>query len=114
MSIHEIVWSEDRIKHIARHSVSPEEVEEVYFSRSLLLKATPQGASPIYYMLWTNPFRTVLVLRNHSVSRREKIPRHRTSNDRLKKNPDTDNRKYNEYYPENRLYSETCRVLGYP
>ncbi|WP_089724312.1 BrnT family toxin [Candidatus Thiosymbion oneisti] len=51
MSIHEIVWSEDRIEHIARHNVSPEEVEEVYFSRSLLLRAKSQGENPVYYVL---------------------------------------------------------------
>jgi uncharacterized protein len=51
MNIYEIIWPKDRIEHIARHSVSPEEFEEVCFSRSLVLKAKSQGANPVYYVL---------------------------------------------------------------
>jgi hypothetical protein len=31
MKIHELIWPEDRVAHIARHAVTPEEVEEVCF-----------------------------------------------------------------------------------
>ena len=51
MNIYEIIWPEERIEHIARHNVSPEEVEEVCFSRSLVLRAKQQGANPVYYVL---------------------------------------------------------------
>jgi len=51
MAIHEIIWSEDRIEHIARHNISPKEVEEVCFGHPLLLKAKSQGINPVYYVL---------------------------------------------------------------
>lgn len=51
MRIHELLWSEDRIEHIDRHNITPEEVEEVCFSRSLILRAKSRGENPIYYVL---------------------------------------------------------------
>ena len=39
MVISELLWSEDRIAHIARHRVQPEEVEDVCFGPSLVLRA---------------------------------------------------------------------------
>ena len=35
MTLHELIWPEDRVDHIARHGVNPEEVEEVCFGRPL-------------------------------------------------------------------------------
>ena len=51
MKIHELIWPEDRIEHIARHGVRPEEVEEVCFGRSLVLRAKAEGENPVYYVL---------------------------------------------------------------
>jgi uncharacterized protein len=51
MRIHELLWPSDRIDHIARHSVTPDEVEEVCFGQSLVLRAKSQGENPVYYVL---------------------------------------------------------------
>ena len=51
MKIHEFVWPEDRIDHIARHGVSPNEVEEVCFGRPFVQRARSEGANPVYYVL---------------------------------------------------------------
>jgi len=51
MTIHEFLWPEDRIDHIARHGVVPEEVEEVCFGRALVLKAKTEGDNPVYHVL---------------------------------------------------------------
>ena len=50
MRIHEFVWPQDRIDHIARHGVTPEEVEQVCFGRCLLQRAKSQGENPVYYV----------------------------------------------------------------
>ena len=51
MRINELLWPRDRIEHIARHSVTPDEVEEVCFGQSLVLRAKSQGENPVYYVL---------------------------------------------------------------
>jgi hypothetical protein len=51
MKIRELIWPEDRIDHIARHGVSPEEIEDVCFGRSLVQRAKSGGKNPIYYVL---------------------------------------------------------------
>ena len=51
MRIHEFVWPEDRIDHIARHDVTPEEVEEACFRRPLVQRAKSEGENPVYYVL---------------------------------------------------------------
>lgn len=51
MLIRQFIWPEDRIDHIARHGVTPEEVEEVCFGRSLVQRAKSQGDNPLYYVL---------------------------------------------------------------
>ena len=51
MKIQELIWPEERVEHIARHDVTPEEVEEVCFSRSLILRAKSEGDNPVYYAL---------------------------------------------------------------
>lgn len=43
MEASEFVWSEDRIAHIGRYSVEPEEFEEVCFGKALVLQAKSQG-----------------------------------------------------------------------
>ncbi len=51
MRIHEFVWPEDRIEHIARHGVTPEEVEEACFGHALVQRAKSQGENPVFYVL---------------------------------------------------------------
>jgi len=51
MRIHEIIWPEDRIDHIARHGVTPEEVEEVCFGQPFVQRAKAEGKHPVYYAL---------------------------------------------------------------
>lgn len=45
------IWPEDRIDHVAGHGITPEEVEEVCFTRPLVLRAKAEGPSPVYYCL---------------------------------------------------------------
>jgi hypothetical protein len=51
MLVHEFVWPQDRIDHIARHAVTPEEVEDVCFGDPLVQRAKSEGENPVYYML---------------------------------------------------------------
>ena len=51
MKIHEFVWPQDRIDHIDRHGVTPEEVEQMCFGRPLVQRAKSQGENPVYYIL---------------------------------------------------------------
>ena len=51
MRIHEFIWPEDRVDHIARHGVQPEEVEEVCFGRALIQRTKSSGKNPVYYVL---------------------------------------------------------------
>jgi hypothetical protein len=51
MKIRQIIWPEDRIEHIARHNVNPEEVEEVCFGQALVQQAKSEGENPVYYFL---------------------------------------------------------------
>ena len=51
MKIHELIWPDDRVDHIAQHGVEPEEVEEICFGRSLVLRAKSLGENPAYYVL---------------------------------------------------------------
>lgn len=51
MRIHEFVWREDRIDHIARHGVTPAEVEEACFGKALIQRAKSEGENPVYYVL---------------------------------------------------------------
>jgi uncharacterized DUF497 family protein len=51
VTIQGFVWPQDRIDHIARHGVTPEEVEQVCLGRPLVQRAKSQGQHPIYYIL---------------------------------------------------------------
>ena len=51
MQIGEFLWPEDRVAHIARHGVTPDEVEEVCFGRAFVQRAKSQGSHPVYYVL---------------------------------------------------------------
>jgi uncharacterized protein len=51
MHIHRFIWPVERIEHIARHGVKPEEVEEVCFGKALVQRAKSEGENPVYYVL---------------------------------------------------------------
>ncbi|SFR18463.1 BrnT family toxin [Desulfoscipio geothermicus] len=53
MEISQFIWNEDIIEHIAKHDVTPEEVEEVCFGRPLIIKnkQATKGINPTYYAL---------------------------------------------------------------
>lgn len=51
MSIHTLLWPAERVEHIAGHGVIPEEVEDVCFGKSLVLRAKSAGQNPVYYVL---------------------------------------------------------------
>jgi uncharacterized DUF497 family protein len=51
MRITGFIWPQDRIDHIARHGVEPEEVEEACFGRALVQRAKSHGENPVYYIL---------------------------------------------------------------
>lgn len=51
MNIHELIWPESQIDHIARHGITPDELEEVCFGRSLAQKVQSEGKNPVYYVL---------------------------------------------------------------
>ena len=51
MIINHIIWTQDRIEHIALHEVRIEEVEEICFGNSLVLRGKSEGQNPVYYVL---------------------------------------------------------------
>lgn len=51
MKINEFIWPGDRIEHIARHGVTPEEFEEACFGNAFVQRAKSKGKNPVYYVL---------------------------------------------------------------
>jgi uncharacterized DUF497 family protein len=51
VAISEVLWPEDRVDHIARHGVTPEEFEQVCFGLPFVLRAKATGQNPVYYLL---------------------------------------------------------------
>jgi uncharacterized DUF497 family protein len=51
MQIREFVWPQDRIDHIDRHGVTPEEVEAACFGHPLVQRAKTEGDNPVCYVL---------------------------------------------------------------
>ena len=51
MRVSELVWPEDRIEHISRHQVFPQEVEEVCFGKPLVLRTKGYGPNPVFFVL---------------------------------------------------------------
>ena len=51
MRIDELLWPRERVEHIARHGVTPEEVEQSCFGKPLVLRAKSYGENPVYYVL---------------------------------------------------------------
>lgn len=61
MKIRELVWPVDRVDHIARHGVTPQDVEEVCFGQPFVRRGKSQGENPVYYVLGrTNSGRALL------------------------------------------------------
>jgi len=50
MRIDRFVWPQNRIDHIARRAVTPEEFEQVCFGRCLVQRAKSEGENPVYYV----------------------------------------------------------------
>jgi hypothetical protein len=50
MGIDRFIWPLERIEHIARHGVTPREVEEACFGKALVKKAKADGHNPLYYV----------------------------------------------------------------
>ena len=51
MRIHEFIWPGERIDHIARHGVTPEEVEDVCFGKPWVRRTRSGGENPVYHVL---------------------------------------------------------------
>lgn len=51
MRIRRLVWPEERIEHIARHGVTPDEVEEACFGNPWVRRGKSEGDNPVYYVL---------------------------------------------------------------
>jgi uncharacterized DUF497 family protein len=51
VEVSEFVWSQDRIEHVGRHSIEPDEFEQVCFGNALVLRAKSEGKNPVYYVL---------------------------------------------------------------
>jgi len=48
MRIDEFIWPEERVDHIARHGVTPEEFEQACTGICLIDKAPSKGENPVY------------------------------------------------------------------
>ena len=51
MKVHQIIWPEDRVDHIARHGVNPDEFEQACFVDPLVYRPKSDGPNPVYYVL---------------------------------------------------------------
>ena len=51
MTINEFIWPQDRIEHIGKHGVEPNEVEEVCFGQAFVQRAKSKGSNPVFYVL---------------------------------------------------------------
>ena len=51
MQVFQFLWPNDRIEHVGRHGVRPEEFEEACFGSPLVLRAKSRGDNPVYYVL---------------------------------------------------------------
>ena len=51
MKIRELIWPDTRVDHIARHGVTPEEVEEACFGQALVQRGRSGGGNPVYHVL---------------------------------------------------------------
>lgn len=81
MKIHELIWPDDRINHIARHGVEPEEVEEVCSSRSLVQRAKALRYEPGVLRLGTDRDWSLPVLPRATIPRRQRLSGHSKTHD---------------------------------
>lgn len=51
MRIYELLWPPERIEHIAKHNVTPDEVREICQGKPFVQRAKAQGKNPVYYVL---------------------------------------------------------------
>ena len=51
MEIDQLIWPGDRVEHVEKHGVRPEEVAEVCFGHALVQRAKSEGRNPVYYVL---------------------------------------------------------------
>lgn len=51
MRISRLLWPRERIDHVARHGVAPDEVEQVCFGRPWVRRGRTKGLNPVYYVL---------------------------------------------------------------
>jgi len=51
MQIHTILWPDDRVEHVARHNITPDEFDEVSFGGALVLRTKAEGKHPVYNVL---------------------------------------------------------------
>lgn len=68
MKIHQLIWPEDRVEHVALHGIEPEEVEEVCFGQALLLRAKSKEKNPCLLCSGPDSGGTVSVLCGDSIS----------------------------------------------
>jgi hypothetical protein len=68
VQIREFVWPKDRVDHISRHGILPDEVEEVCFGEAFVQRAKSSGANPVYYVLGETSVGRHLILSGHTVS----------------------------------------------
>ena len=85
MRIDELLWPRERVEHIARHGVSPEEFEQVCFSKPLVLRARSFGEKPGLLSSWPNRRGALLVCCRHPVPGRKGLPGHCQIHDRKRK-----------------------------
>jgi len=46
-----LIWPDDRVEHIARHGIEPEEADDVCFGISLVVHCKATGRNPVYHVL---------------------------------------------------------------
>jgi hypothetical protein len=80
MRIHEFVWDDERIDHIARHGITPEEVEEVCFGQAFVRRGRTEGKNPVYYVLGETHTGRHLFCVGDSVPGRKWLPGDRSVN----------------------------------
>jgi hypothetical protein len=51
VTINEFIWPRDRVEHIGKHGVEPNEVEEACFGDALVQRTKATGKNPVYYVL---------------------------------------------------------------
>jgi uncharacterized DUF497 family protein len=61
-SYRKICWTEDSEEHIARHSVEPDEVEDVLYGRPRLSTPGREGTTLVYGTTWSGRYLLVVLV----------------------------------------------------